>query len=134
LRWIGEIQSECVRIEPRAGDGLEHLVAPEGRKDLVPEIKAGAQVCKAPLMLLTAGNSVQADLDRERSSGLVWRILGTPPGASACHTSAPVGLPSVAKCDALVAVILSEPRQIETGLSPSLPTPTPSRFAFPGRR
>lgn len=64
LRWIDENQSAYVRVEPRADDGLAQLVVPEGCEDLVAEIKAGAEACKALFMLLTADNSVQADHDR----------------------------------------------------------------------
>jgi hypothetical protein len=64
LRWIGETQRQFVRIEPRADDGLEHMIVPEGYAELVPEIEAGSQVCNALFMLTTADNKLQADSDR----------------------------------------------------------------------
>jgi hypothetical protein len=64
LRWIDENQREHVRIEPQADDGLEHMVVPEGYAELVPELEAGAKVCKALFMLFTADNGLQAAHDR----------------------------------------------------------------------
>jgi len=64
LRWISENQRADVRIEPRADDGLEHMIVPEGYAELVSEIEAGAQVCKALFMLFTADNKPQADYNR----------------------------------------------------------------------
>jgi len=64
LRWVGDNQQEFVRTEPQADDGLKHMVAPEGCESLVREIEAGAKVCNALSLLLTADNRVQADHDR----------------------------------------------------------------------
>jgi hypothetical protein len=64
LRWIGKHQSEYVRIEPCASDGLAHMVVPDGYEDLISEIEAGAQVCNALFMLYTADSAPQADHDR----------------------------------------------------------------------
>ncbi len=63
LRWIGENQSKHVHVEPRADDGLEQMVVPEGYAELVPEIEAGAKVCNALFMLFTADNGIQAEND-----------------------------------------------------------------------
>ena len=64
LRWIAEHQSEHVRGEPRADNGLDQMVVPDGYQDIVAELKSGAQVCNALFMLYTADTSVQADHDR----------------------------------------------------------------------
>ena len=66
LRWIVEQQSEHVRGEPRADDGLEQMIVPEGYEEIVSELKAGAQVCNALFMLFTADTALQATHDRER--------------------------------------------------------------------
>jgi hypothetical protein len=64
LRWIAENQSEHLRGEPRANDGLDHMVVPEGYEKVVPELELGARVCHALFMLFTADNEIQAADDR----------------------------------------------------------------------
>ena len=64
LHWIGENMGEYVRVEPRADDGIEQMIVPDGYQELAAEIGAGAQVCNALFMLLTADNGLQAQHDR----------------------------------------------------------------------
>ena len=64
LRWVNENLGEFVRIEARADDGIDQMVVPAGCEQLVVEIRAGAQVCRALFMLSTADNSTQAEGDR----------------------------------------------------------------------
>jgi hypothetical protein len=66
LRWISENQSEHVRFEPRAKDGLEQMIVPAGFEALWREIEVGADVCDALFMLFTADNSLQAEGDLAR--------------------------------------------------------------------
>jgi len=63
LRWIGTNLPHSVRIEPRAGDGIDQMIQPSGSEGLVAEIRAGASVCSAFFMLLTADTKLQADQD-----------------------------------------------------------------------
>jgi hypothetical protein len=64
LRWIDENMGEYVQVEPRAYDGIEQMIVPEGYQELVAEIGAGAKVCNALFMLMTADNNLQAQHDR----------------------------------------------------------------------
>ena len=64
LRWINENLGKFVRIEARADDGIDQMVVPAGYEQLLVEIRAGAQVCRALFMLSTADTSAQAEGDR----------------------------------------------------------------------
>jgi hypothetical protein len=64
LRWFIDNIAAFVRVETRAGDGLDQMIVPEGCQELVAEIGAGAQVCNALFMLMTADNGLQAQHDR----------------------------------------------------------------------
>lgn len=64
LFWISDRQNEQVRGEPAADDCIDNMVVPKGYEPLVEEIKAGAKVCNALSMLLTADNGLQAERDR----------------------------------------------------------------------
>jgi hypothetical protein len=55
---------EYVESEPRAGDGIEQMIVPEGYQELVAEIGASAKVCNALFTLLTADNGLQQQHDR----------------------------------------------------------------------
>lgn len=65
LRWVDENMRPHVRSEPHAGDGIEQMIVPEGYEKLVSEISAGAKVCDALFMLMTADSGLQAQHDRE---------------------------------------------------------------------
>jgi len=65
LRWVDENMRQYVRVEPRAGDGIEQMIVPEDCQKLISEISVGAKVCDALFMLLTADSGLQAQHDRE---------------------------------------------------------------------
>jgi hypothetical protein len=65
LRWISDNLPESVRVEPRADDGIDQMIVPDGYAELLTEIISGAQVGKALFMLLTADNRIQEQSDRE---------------------------------------------------------------------
>lgn len=70
LRWISDNLPGSVRVEPRADDGIDQMIVPDGYADLV-----GAQVGKAQFMLLTADNRIQQESDREnlkRALAVYW--------------------------------------------------------------
>ena len=65
LLWISDNLPESMRVEPRADDGIDQMIVPDGYAQLVSEIISGAQVGKALFMLLTADNRIQEQGDRE---------------------------------------------------------------------
>lgn len=65
LHWVDENMRQHVHVEPRADDGIEQMIVPVGYQELVSEISAGAKVCDALFMLLTADSGLQAKNDRE---------------------------------------------------------------------
>jgi hypothetical protein len=76
---------EYVESEPRAGDGIEQMIVPEGYQELVAEIGASAKVCNALFMLLTADNGLQQQHDRAINSGPLGVVLDATPAAGTCH-------------------------------------------------
>jgi hypothetical protein len=64
LHWITHHQAAWVHGEPGAGDGIDHMVVPDGYQPLLEEIKAGAKVCYALFRLFTADTGLQAESDR----------------------------------------------------------------------
>jgi hypothetical protein len=73
LGWIVENLPESFRFrsaagtlaqrEPRASDGLDRMVVPDGCEDLLQEIRAGAEVGDALATLLTADNPIESSGD-----------------------------------------------------------------------
>ncbi len=66
LQWVRSNCAESVRVEPQADDGIDQMVQPPGTDVLVAEIRAGAKVCDAFFMLLTADSPHQADGDKAK--------------------------------------------------------------------
>lgn len=75
LRWIGDNLPESVRGEPRAEDGIDRMMVPDGCAEVAFEIISGAQVGSAMFILLTADNTIQADehlKNLERALSVCW--------------------------------------------------------------
>ena len=64
LRWIDENMCEYVHVSARADDGIAQMIVPEGYQELAAEISAGAKVCNALFMLMTADTLLQDRHDR----------------------------------------------------------------------
>lgn len=64
LQWVAQNLPTSVRVEPHPSDGIDVMTVPDDCKELVQEIKDGAQVGEALFMLFTADNSFQTDGDR----------------------------------------------------------------------
>jgi hypothetical protein len=64
LQWIARNLPESVRFEPHPSDGIDSMVVPDTCRELLQEIRDGAEVCEALFMLLTADNRIQADNDQ----------------------------------------------------------------------
>jgi hypothetical protein len=64
LRWVDENMGEYVHVSARADDGIEQMVVPDGYQGLFAEIGAGAKVCNALFMLMTADTGLQEQHDR----------------------------------------------------------------------
>lgn len=66
LQWIRQNRPQFAGVEPYPADGLDAMPVPEGCRDLFQEVSAGAEVCHALFLLLTADNSLQAVEDKRR--------------------------------------------------------------------
>lgn len=66
LQWVSHYLPASVRVEPHPSDGIDSMTVPDDCRELVREIRDGAQVGEAFFMLLTADNSLQSDGDRSR--------------------------------------------------------------------
>ncbi len=66
LDWVRSNSAASVKVEPHAGDGIDQMLQPPGTEAVVAEIRAGANVCDAFFMLLTADTGYQADGDKAR--------------------------------------------------------------------
>jgi hypothetical protein len=64
LTWIAENFPESVRIEPHPSDGLDQIAVSEEGRALLAEIREGAQVGEALVMLMTADSSIAAKHDK----------------------------------------------------------------------
>ena len=66
LRWVAENCAASVHVRAQADDGIDAMMHPPGTDALVAEIRAGAGVCRALSMLLTADTQHQADGDQAK--------------------------------------------------------------------
>jgi hypothetical protein len=66
LDWVRSSSAASVKVEPHAGDGIDQMLQPPRTEAVVAEIRAGANVCEAFFMLLTADTGYQADADKAR--------------------------------------------------------------------
>jgi hypothetical protein len=66
LDWVRSNSAASVKVEPHAGDGIDQMLQPPRTEAVVAEIRAGANVCEAFFMLLTADTGYQADADKAR--------------------------------------------------------------------
>jgi hypothetical protein len=64
LSWIAQNCPESVRVEPHPSDGLDGLEILEDERDLLAEVRNGAQVGEAFFMLMTADTSGAAEHDK----------------------------------------------------------------------
>jgi hypothetical protein len=90
LQWVQQHLQESVHIEPHASDGLDKMIVPDKCRDLLQEIRKGAEVCEALFMLWTADTPREAEGDRARIRDALQAYWGEHPSAAAA--------PSVMDC------------------------------------
>jgi len=59
LQWIRENLPESIKVEPHPADGIDRMVVPDNCRDLLQEIRDGAEVCEALFILFTADTPSQ---------------------------------------------------------------------------